>query len=221
MIRVLSVGPIGENVHIVENASAPVVVVDPGAEPGRILNETLDAMERSRATTVLVALTHGHLDHVAGLSALLEGLSSAGIPAHVFAPAGDIDYFGEKAYATNERVFIDINAISFLKKFWAPVPDADVYFGDGFILPDTDIRVIHTPGHTPGSSCFLVDGGASLISGDTLFLDGRGRTDAFDADEADLMRSIRDRLLTLNDAVRVWPGHGGPTTIGREKRNYH
>ena len=220
MIRVLSVGPIGENVHIVENRAQPVVVVDPGAEPGRVLSETLAAVNRTGAPSVHVALTHGHLDHVAGLPGLLAGLSAAGVSVRVFAPEDDRPYFGVKAYETNERVFIDIHAISFLKKFWTPIPDADVYFSDGYTLPGTDIRVIHTPGHTPGSSCFLAEGGTQLITGDTLFQGGRGRTDTFDADEKTLLRSIDERLLTMDDAVRVWPGHGGQTTLGRERHNY-
>jgi len=80
--------------------------------------------------------------------------------------------------------------------------------------------VIHTPGHTPGGVCFLAEGGSALVSGDTLFLDGRGRTDNFDSDESDLVRSVRDRLLCLPDSVRVWPGHGEPTTIGHERHHF-
>ncbi len=220
MIHVLSVGPIGENVHIVENPAMPVVVVDPGAEPSRVLSETLAAVGRSHAPSVHIALTHGHLDHVAGLSGLLAGLHAAGVTAKAFAPEGDRSYFGWQARETNERVFTDIQALSFLNKYWTPIPDADVYFGNGFILPDTDIRVIHTPGHTPGSSCFLAEGGTQLISGDTLFYDGRGRTDTFDADDAVLLRSIDERLLTMDDTVQVWPGHGRKTTLGRERHNY-
>ncbi len=216
MIRSFSVGPIGENVYIVENAGVPVVVVDPGAEPERLLAETLAAVERSRAPGVLVALTHGHLDHVAALPGLLAGLASHGIPVRTYR-----DYFGDRARETNERVFSSIHATAFFRKHWTPIPEADEYFEDGFVFPGTDIVVLHTPGHTRGSSCFLVEGGSSLLAGDTLFRDGRGRTDNFDADEATIIQSIRERLCALHDAVRVWPGHGDQTTIGHEKRYYH
>ncbi len=221
MIHCLSVGPIGENVYIVENTSSPLVVVDPGAEPARVLSETLAAVRRSAAPGVLIALTHGHLDHVAALPGLLAGLGEHHIPVRTFAPAGDRDYFGEKAKATNERIFASIQALAFFSKHWVPIPEADEYFEDGFVLPGTDITAIHTPGHTRGSSCFLAEGGSSLIAGDTLFRGGRGRTDNHDADESTIIHSIRERLCTLHDAVRVWPGHGEPTTIGREKRYYH
>ncbi|PKL24150.1 MAG: hypothetical protein CVV47_10335 [Spirochaetae bacterium HGW-Spirochaetae-3] len=221
MIHRLSVGPIGENVYIVENAGAPLVVVDPGAEPDRVLEETLEAFGRSAAPRVLVVATHGHLDHVAGLPGLLAGLEANGVRFRTYAPDGDRDYFGPAAMETNERVFKGINAIAFFRKQWTEIPEADEYFGDGFRFPDTDMVAISTPGHTRGSSCLLVEGGSSLLAGDTLFRDGRGRTDNFDADEATIVQSIRERLCVLPEAVRVWPGHGEQTTIGHEKRYYH
>jgi len=187
MIHCLSVGPIGENVYIIESAGDPLVVVDPGAEPARVLAAALAAMERSSAPGVIIAMTHGHLDHVAALPGLLEGLSARGVPTRTYAPEGDRDYFGQKARETNERVFADIQATAFFRKHWTAIPDADEYFGHGFAFPGTDIVVIHTPGHTRGSSCFLTEGGSSLIAGDTLFRDGRGRTDNFDADESTII----------------------------------
>jgi glyoxylase-like metal-dependent hydrolase (beta-lactamase superfamily II) len=221
MIHCLSVGPIGENVYSIENVGSPLVVVDPGAEPGRLLVETLAAVARSEAPGVVVAMTHGHLDHVAALPGLLAGLAAQGIPVRTYAPAGDRDYFGDKAKATNERIFASIQALAFFRKHWVAIPEADEYYEHGFMFPGTDITVLHTPGHTRGSSCFLAEGGSSLIAGDTLFRDGRGRTDNYDADESTILHSIRERLCTLHDAVRVWPGHGEQTTIGREKRYYH
>jgi glyoxylase-like metal-dependent hydrolase (beta-lactamase superfamily II) len=220
MIHRLSVGPIGENVYIAEQSSGPLVVFDPGDEPDRVLAETLAILDTSGAPGVLVAATHGHLDHVSAWAGLVDGLRARGIPVRTYAPEGDRGYFGSRAMATNKRIFADINAQSYFAKHWIPVPEADEYFGDGFLLPGTGIQVIHTPGHTPGSSCFIVDGGSAIIAGDTLFEGGRGRTDTFDADESAIMRSIRERLCALPDAVRVWPGHGEPTTIGREKRLY-
>lgn len=220
MINSMSVGPIGENVYIIENTGSPVIVVDPGAEAPRILEATMAACERTHADNVAIMMTHGHLDHVAALQGLLDGLKARGIPVRSYAPEADSHYFGERARETNERVFASIQAMAFFKKHWTPIPDADEYFGDAFSLPGTDLLVIHTPGHTRGSSCFLVEQGSSLMSGDTLFRDGRGRTDNEDADEATIIHSIREKLCHLHDAVRVWPGHGEQTTIGRERRYY-
>jgi glyoxylase-like metal-dependent hydrolase (beta-lactamase superfamily II) len=218
MIQSLSVGPIGENVHIVENLGDPVIVVDPGAEANRLLPLIAAAVARANAPEVILACTHGHLDHVAALPEVLAGLGRLGIQARTMAPEADRAYFGEAAEATNRKVFAGIHAMEFFERYWRPIPEADIYYIDGDRIPGTDIQVIHTPGHTAGSSCFLAEGGKDLLSGDTLFRDGRGRTDNFDSDEAAIVSSIRERLCTLPEAVRVWPGHGDPTTIGREKR---
>ncbi len=221
MIRTLSVGPIEENVYIVEAEGQPLLVVDPGAEADRLIVEILASVERTGAPSVIVAMTHGHLDHVAALAGVLGGLAERGVATRTFAPEEDRDYFGDRAKATNERIFTGIRAMAFFNQFWTPVPEADEYFIDGFVLPGTDVVALHTPGHTPGSSCFLVEGGSSLIAGDTMFRDGRGRTDGFDGDEGAILHSIRERLCVLPDHVLLWPGHGGQTTIGREKRLYY
>jgi hydroxyacylglutathione hydrolase len=220
MIQSVSVGPIGENVHIVENPGAPVVVVDPGAEAGRLLPLITAAIARTNAPEVLLVCTHGHLDHVAAIPEVLAGLGRQDIPARLIAPEADRAYFGETAEATNRRVFAGIHAMEFFDRYWRPIPEADIYYTDGDSIPGTDITAIHTPGHTQGSSCLLAEGGKDLLSGDTLFRDGRGRTDNFDSDEMALVSSIREKLCILPDSVRVWPGHGGQTSIGREKRWY-
>lgn len=220
MIREFSVGPIGENVYIIEQPGVPVVVVDPGAEADRLLGKIDAAVSRAGTRSVLIACTHGHLDHVAAVPELMFGLRGRGLEVRLFAPMADRDYFGAPAEETNRRAFQDILAMMFFQRFWTPIPEADEYFEDGQELPGTGIIVIHTPGHTRGSSCFLAENGSALLSGDTLFRSGRGRTDNFDGDEADIVASIRERLCCLPDGVRVWPGHGEATTIGREKRLY-
>jgi len=81
------------------------------------------------------------------------------------------------------------------------------------------LQVIHTPGHTPGGCCLYLEAEQKLISGDTLFADGVGRTDLPGGSHEQLVTSIRTRLFTLPDQVEVWPGHGPATTIGHEKRH--
>ncbi|MGD9940363.1 MAG: MBL fold metallo-hydrolase [Clostridia bacterium] len=220
MIQSVSVGPIGENVYIVENPGTPVVVVDPGAEAERLLPLITTSFARTKALEVLLVCTHGHLDHVAAIPGILAGLGRQGIPVRLLAPEADRAYFGDAAEATNRRVFSGIHAMEFFDRYWRPIPEADIYYTDGYTIPGTGITAIHTPGHTAGSSCLLAEGGTDLLSGDTLFRDGRGRTDNFDSDEAVIVSSIRDKLCILPDSVRVWPGHGGQTNIGREKRWY-
>lgn len=220
MIQSVSVGPIGENVHIVENPGTPVVVVDPGAEASKLLPLITAAVARTSASEVLVVCTHGHLDHVAAIPEVLAGLGKQGILVRILAPEADRAYFGQAAESTNRKVFAGIYAMEFFDRYWCPIPEADMYYNDGDLIPGTGIQAIHTPGHTRGSSCLLAEGGKDLLSGDTLFRDGRGRTDNFDSDEAALVSSIREKLCILPDSVRVWPGHGEQTSIGREKRWY-
>ncbi|MCK7537918.1 MAG: MBL fold metallo-hydrolase [Marinilabiliales bacterium] len=161
------------------------------------------AVERSGAPSVHVAMTHGHLDHVAALAGVLAGLAARGIVAAMtFAPEGDRDYFGGRARATNERIFTGIRAMAFFDQFWTPVPEADEYFGDGYHPARYRRRRHPHAGTYPGSSCFLVEGGSSLVAGDTPFRDGRGRTDGFDGDEAVILHSIRERLCALPDSCQ-------------------
>ncbi len=220
MIRQFSVGPLGENVYIIEHENSPLVIVDPGFESRKILETALESLQKTSAPSVLIACTHGHLDHTAAISELIAGLKTDNIPFRICAHKADEDYFGAKAFETNHRIFSGIQALGYFTRFFAPVPDVNIWLAHDDMLPGTEIKVLHTPGHTRGGVCFLAEGGSALISGDTLFLDGRGRTDNFDSDESDLVNSIRERLLCLPDSVRVWPGHGEPTTIGHERRGF-
>ncbi|HSV56616.1 MAG TPA: MBL fold metallo-hydrolase [Magnetospirillaceae bacterium] len=195
------------NVHIVDLGDGRAVIVDPGADPGRIV----EALKGRKA--VCIALTHGHLDHTAGIPGLLLILGSVPVAIH----AADARYLGARGEETNLQTFTDIGARGFFGSFWTPLPEADILLEEGDLLPGTPIRLIHTPGHTSGSSCLYVDRDGILLSGDTLFRGGVGRTDNFDASEKTLMESIRNRILGLPPETQVLPGHGEPTTVAAER----
>ncbi len=207
MITTLSVGPIGVNVHIVDLGGGRAVVVDPGAEPERIVAAL------GGRTAVCIALTHGHLDHTAGLPGLLAALGRVPVAIH----SADARYLGTRGEETNLRVFLDLGSRSFFDRYWSPLPEADVLLEDGDSLPGTRIRVLHTPGHTAGSACFYVEEDAALLAGDTLFRGGLGRTDNFDSSEEDILDSIRRRILVLPPDTTVYPGHGETTTVAAER----
>ncbi len=207
MITILSVGPIGVNVHIVDLGDGRAVIVDPGAEPERIV-EALAGRK-----PVCIALTHGHLDHTAALPGLRAALGPVPVAIHT----ADARYLGALGEETNLRTFADIGARSFFDRYWAPMPEADILLADGDRLPGTRIQVLHTPGHTAGSCCFYVDDAAALLAGDTLFRGGLGRTDNFDSSEAAILDSIRLRILVLPPDTKVYPGHGEPTTVAAER----
>ena len=108
-------------------------------------------------TSYSIHYTKLYEDHVAAMPGLVAALAAAGIPVRTYAPEADRDYFGARARETNERVFSGIGAMGFMRKQWVPIPEADEYYGDGFAFPGLDAVAIHTPGHTRGSSCFLVE----------------------------------------------------------------
>ena len=210
MLERLTVGPLGENAYILLDEST-CILVDPGAEGERILS-FLDS--RGLVPTVVVA-THGHLDHTAAIPELLLAWQARGRKVPLAVHELDRDYFGPTGEETNRRLFEAIGAGSYFDTYWRPIPSPDILLSDGDAIPGSDFRVIHSPGHTHGSMCLYDAGGSILVSGDTLFRDGVGRTDGPDSDPAALETSL-ERLFTMPPTTRVFPGHGDETTVGRE-----
>jgi len=209
MVDRLTVGPIGENAYVLR-AGGGCILVDPGDEAERILS----FMDAHELVPSMIVATHGHLDHTAAIPQLLAAWKSRGIQVALAAHADDADYFGPKGEETNRRLFESIRALSYFKVYWRPIPAPDILLSDGDQIPGSGYSCIHSPGHSRGSIC-LYDGSSILVSGDTLFRDGVGRTDSFDADPAQLQASL-ERLFSLPPDTKVFPGHGDETTIGRE-----
>ncbi len=214
----LKVGFIDENCYVL-TCGGSVVLVDPGDEWEKILS-WLDA---SALVPTLIVATHGHLDHtgaIPGIRKAFRERSGAGtLPVPLAVHPDDARYFGAEGEKTNRELFRAIRASGYFSHFWSPLPDPEILLEDGACLPGTDLCVIHTPGHSRGSICLYDASQGLLVSGDTLFRDGVGRTDAPDSDPEALDSSLR-RLMTLPADTRVLPGHGDETTIGRENRHY-
>jgi hydroxyacylglutathione hydrolase len=210
MLERLTVGPIGENVYILASRDS-CVIVDPGDQAPLIL-EFLDS--QGLEPTLIVA-THGHLDHTAAIPELLASWRARGTPVPIAIHADDACYLGAEGEVTNRNLFSSIHALSYFKHYWRPLPEADILLVDGDAIPGSSFRVIHSPGHSRGSICLYDETDSILVSGDTLFRDGYGRTDCFDSDPEALGKSL-ERLFSLPPATRVLPGHGEETTIGRE-----
>jgi glyoxylase-like metal-dependent hydrolase (beta-lactamase superfamily II) len=180
------------------------LVIDPGGEPERIL----EVVRHYDLTVRFTVHTHAHLDHIAATRDVVEATGSA-IALH------RDDLFLYDGFIMQAAMF-----------GWQvrPVLPVNHFLRDGesltFGKQATD--VIHTPGHTPGSCCFLFaaapEGVPLLLSGDTLFQRSIGRTDLPGGDSHAIERSIRERLYTLAPDTRVIPGHGPETTIGAEQR---
>ena len=203
-VETFPVGPLACNCSILGNLdSGRAMVIDPGGDFDRI-QERLGAL---RVTVDAILLTHGHVDHV-GAAAELQRLTGAPVKLH-----------------GADRFVYDLLPLQAAMLGTSPPARAelDLSLVDGAILRlgATEIRVLHTPGHSPGSVGFLLEQGSELrlFAGDTLFRGSVGRTDLWGGDEAALLRSIRSRLLTLPDHTVVIPGHGELTTIGEERRS--
>jgi len=177
------------------------VIIDPAGEEDKIL-----ALIQTHGFKVKYILnTHGHSDHVLGNPKLKEVFN---VP--VCMHEADERFFSDPAVREKSS-----------KELGLPPPDpADIRLKDDDIVEvgTLNIKVIHTPGHTPGSVCYLVDG--NLFCGDTLFVGAVGRTDLIGGSLETLLESLEKRLITLPKDTIVWPGHNygdtPPSTIGRE-----
>jgi glyoxylase-like metal-dependent hydrolase (beta-lactamase superfamily II) len=205
LIETFPVGPLQCNCAIVADPTTrEAIVLDPGDEPDRILETLAGAGLRA----IALLHTHAHFDH-AGCSALLKRITGAPILMH----ADDRPLY-QNLTAQGEKFGLSLDAPGII--------DRTLVGGDRVACGKSELEVIHTPGHTPGSLCFLMpgEGGDVLFSGDTLFRRSIGRTDLWGGSTPQILESIRERLLTLPGALRVVPGHGDETTIADEgKRN--
>jgi len=198
IIRRLEVGPFASNCYIVGD-DGEGMIVDPGDEAKRIMNEVKDL----RLDIKIIALTHGHIDHIGALKEVKEATG-----AQVAIHSDDVKVLKDKFLS----IFLGIRHRS------PPDPDRLLNDGDVISVGKLKFTVIHTPGHSRGSICFLGDG--VLFSGDTLFNCGVGRSDlpGSGGNHNQLIDSIQRRLLALDDDIKVYPGHGPETTIGAERR---
>ncbi len=201
-IETIVVGPLLTNCSVIaDEPTGQAVVVDPGDEGERIARE----LARMRATAVALLHTHAHFDHISG-TAELSGLTGAPIRLH----AADHPLYDR----------LEEQAAFFGLSVGPPLPPgAPICDGEVIRFGNSSLRAIHTPGHTPGSICFLLEGTQPvLFSGDTLFRRSIGRTDLRGGDTRAILASIRGRLFSLPGATPVVCGHGPGTTIEEEKR---
>ncbi|MCY4463975.1 MAG: MBL fold metallo-hydrolase [Chloroflexi bacterium] len=201
-IKSLTLGAFATNAYLVaDTATKNALLIDPVDSPDLILAA---AAEEGWSIKMMVA-THAHLDHVLAAAALKE--------------QWQIPFVAHKEAAPLLQE-VPLQGLYFgLGKLPAP-PESDKRLEDEetIILDSIELKCLYTPGHAPGHISLLMEKEGILFSGDTLFAGSIGRTDLPGGDHALLMRSILDRLMPLDDAVTVLPGHMGETTIGHERR---
>jgi glyoxylase-like metal-dependent hydrolase (beta-lactamase superfamily II) len=167
-----------------------------------------------------IALTHGHVDHLAALGRLQSSYANRGYTLPIAISPADRRFLGSGALEAHKES-LKVHALDELAFFTGDAPElpkADVKLKEGDRIFEMDLVVIETPGHTPGSLCFYSEKEGVLFSGDTLFFDGVGRTDLPGGSERKLRESIEKKIAVLPPETRVFPGHGPFTTVERERR---
>ena len=200
ILEMLTVGPFQENCYVLgDEASGVGAVVDPGDEAARIAM----AVEQTGLEIGSIIVTHAHIDHVGAVAALVDEYSC---PVLMHAEAEPmLEQVPTQAMMMGLR--------------FGKVPTVDHHIGEGEMVEVGALRLrpLYTPGHAPGHLAFYIEEEGLVLSGDALFAGSVGRVDLPGGSMEVLMRSIEERLMTLPDETRVYPGHGPQTQIGNER----
>ena len=198
----LVLGEFENNCYIVRssNEASDCLIIDTGLD----VLPLLKFLERGKLTPAAVILTHGHIDHIAGVEILREKYPSIQVYIHKL----------DAEMLTDAAANLSIMAGSSLT---AGKADYLIDEGDTIDKAGIQLQVIHTPGHTPGGICLYSEKDDIIFVGDTLFAGSIGRTDFPNGNMRQLIKGIKLKLFTLPEETIAYPGHGPETTIGREK----
>lgn len=185
------------NCYVLVDDNKLAIMIDPGGSE----EELIEFIEKNNLELEYIVLTHGHADHIGGVEKLKEHFD---IPVIAHEDAKELLEDSEKNLSTQ-----------MLRKPIEIVPDILVNETSKLELGELEIDIIHTPGHTKGGMCLKVNN--VLFAGDTLFKNSLGRSDLHGGNQEELLNSIKEKLLVLDDDTEVLPGHGEKTTIGEEK----
>lgn len=202
IIKTLPVGVLMTNSYLVADEDTKEgFIIDPGAQ-GEYL---CGVIEKEGIKLLGILLTHAHFDHVGGIEKIIDKYN---VPVYV--NEGEVNVC-EKGV----EVFGDISGYP----LYGPLSKVDYLISEGDVIKmgSYNIKVIETPGHTPGGVCFLID--KNLFAGDTVFQGSIGRTDFYAGSYKDLENSVKNKVLPLDADIQIFPGHGPSTTVAYERRN--
>ena len=194
-------GPIGTNCYLLINEKTKeAVIVDPASCPDYMMNYIKTEELKLKA----VLLTHAHFDHIMGIDDVLNKYGKMPVYVHE----------ADKPMLEDPQQNMTMSC----GVPYASTGAQAVQEGQVLSLIGYEIKVLHTPGHTPGGCCYYIASEHVLISGDTLFQQSIGRTDFPGGSMSDLVRAVKEKLMILPEDTVVYPGHMGTTTIADEKR---
>ncbi len=201
LINTYVAGPVQANNYlVVDEVSKEAILID----CSDYVEEIIDYVKKNNLKVKYILLTHGHFDHVLGINRMNEVLG-----AKVYVHEGD------KEQVVNTRAVMTMFGLP-TEGVENPKITATLSDAGELTLGNQVIKVIETPGHTPGGVCYLI--GDCLFSGDTLFHGTIGRTDLPGGSFQQIKHSVKDILFALDENIKVYPGHGEPTSIGYEKK---
>jgi glyoxylase-like metal-dependent hydrolase (beta-lactamase superfamily II) len=200
-IKQIPVGTMNVNCYVLYNEHNNAIIVDPSTNTEALFKYISSKNLRIQA----MILTHGHFDHIEVTDQIIDEYG-CGLIIHI--EDADMLTDSDKNVSSMVGRFVTVNT----------VPTRFLHDNDDVMLDSDCIHIIHTPGHTPGGICLLCDN--FILVGDTLFKGAYGRTDFPRGNQTRLFHSIRTKLLTLNEDLIVYPGHGDSTSIKEEKKHW-
>jgi len=183
-----------------DDSAKDCLIIDPGLEA----EELIEFLDKEKLNPVAVVLTHGHIDHIAGVVTLRDRFAQIKVYIHNL----------DAEMLTNPN--INLSAMSGMA-IVTEAEDVSLKERDVIDLAGVKLLVLHTPGHTPGGISLYSKQTGVVFVGDTLFADSIGRTDFPGGSMSQLLNSVREKLFTLPEQTEVYPGHGPATTIAAEK----
>ena len=204
-IKSFTFNPFSQNTYVIFNDEKEAYIID----PGNFTDEETKVLEKFISDNGLkvqhILLTHAHIDHVLGLQKAFDQYQ---VPVLMHPLDQEI----------MDRNPMDANRFGF---FFKPFEGKISYLneGDFITLGKDEFKIIHVPGHSPGSIAFYNEAEKFMISGDVLFEGSIGRTDLYKGNSEELLKNIREKLFILDEETKVYNGHGNPTTIGFEKNH--
>lgn len=204
-IKIFTFNLFQEHTMILRQSGKDCVIVDPGFYSPEENEEFFSTLKNEALNPVAILLTHGHLDHISGVRDIID-YAGSDIPVYM----GGADQV-ELEYDLTLSVKLG------LRQPRIDFKHIDAKDGDTLSLAGMTFKVITTPGHSPGSVCYLEENEKVMFTGDTLFAGTIGRTDFRFSNYDDEIRSIMEKLIWLDGDITIYPGHGKTSTIGVER----